>query len=67
MIWLQGRNGDILYFVEVLEFNVKIHCEINVALNYYFMKYSERKISQCILLLKPFIKLKEEDTIGTVI
>ena len=30
-----------------MEFNVKIHCEINVKL--VFMKYSERKISWCIL------------------
>ena len=39
-----------------LEFNVKMHCEINVKL--YFMKYSERKISQCILPFRNYFQEK---------
>ena len=44
-----------------LEFNVKIHCEISVKLIFHEIlwkkkKYSERKISQCILRYRKMIK-----------
>ena len=32
--------------------NLIFRCTVKLTLNYYFMKYSERKISQCVLPLK---------------